>query len=325
MTLRFGVIGATSMVHRLAWRDAILATEGVTLAHEASSTPHDLPELDGVRRSDAYAAVLADDEVDVVYVPLPNHLHEEWVLACADAGKHVVCEKPLAIDRASAARMAAACDAAGVTLLEAYMSPFHPRSAAVLTAVADGALGGPLRHAEARFDGHLDRDNHRWSAANGGGALLDLGIYCLEPMLTAMGWDGEERPAAVAASARWVGDPGDEVDAATAALLTWTDGTTMAFHVDFAGPERQRLELLGPTAAIEVPERHATPGPADTGYRRRERDGTVVDVVTPGGDVYAGLVAHVRDVLVDGAAPLRPVTRSVALAGLLDRVREASR
>lgn len=319
--LGFGVLGATSMVHRLAWRDAILATAGVVLVHEASRAPDALPVLEGVRRSDRYAAVLEDDQVDVVYVPLPNHLHEEWVLACAEAGKHVVCEKPLAIDRASAARMATACEDAGVVLVEAYMSPFHPRSVAVRDAVTSGALGGPLRHAEARFDGVLEPGNHRWAVANGGGALLDLGIYCLEPMLTAMDWDGTEQPVEVAASARRAGDG---VDEATAALLTWADGTTMAFHVDFAGPERQRLELVGPAAAIEVPERHATPGPDDHGYRHRDRDGVVTEVGTPAGDAYAGLVAHVRDVLVDGAPSLRPIERSVALAGLLDLVRDAS-
>lgn len=319
--LRIGVLGATSMVHRLAWRGAIRATDGVRLVHEASRSPDALPELDGVRRSGSYEAVLADDDVDVVYIPLPNHLHEEWVLTCAAAGRHVVCEKPLAVDRASAQRMVDACADAGVVLLEAYMSPFHPRSVAVQQAVADGVLGGPLRHAEARFDGVLDTDNHRWAVANGGGALLDLGIYCLEPMLTAMGWDGEEQPVEVAASARRAGDG---VDEATAALLTWADGTTMAFHVDFAGPERQRLELIGPTAAIEVPERHATPGPDDHGYRLRDREGEVTVVDTAGDDCYRGLVAHVRDVLVHGAAAQRPAERSVALAGLLDLVRDAS-
>lgn len=324
--LGFGVVGATSMVHRLAWRPAILATDGVRLVHEASRTPAALPRLDGVRRSQDYESVLADDEVDVVYVPLPNHLHERWVLACAAAGKHVVCEKPLAVDAAAARRMAAACDEAGVVLLEAYMSPFHPRSAAVLDAVADGALGGRLRHAEARFDGLLDEGNHRWSAANGGGALLDLGIYCLEPMLAAWGWDGEEQPVEVAASSRWRGDPdGDGVDEATAALLTWADGTTMTLHVDFAGPERQRLELVGPDAAIEVPERMATPGPDDGGYLRRNRDGAVSEVPTDAGDPYAGLAAHVRDVLVTGVAPRRSTTRSVATAGLLDLVAASSR
>jgi predicted dehydrogenase len=144
-------------------------------------------------------------------------------------------------------------------------------------------------------------------------------------MLTAMGWDGQEAPADIAASARWAGAAGDEVDAALAAMLTWADGTTMSFHVDFAGPERQRLELLGPTAAIEVPERHATPDQDDSGYLRRSRDGTVTRVPTASSATYASLVAHVRDVLVDGAPPLRPAARSVALAGLLDDIRDAAR
>ncbi len=322
MTLRFGVLGATSMVHRLAWRDAILATDGVALVHEASRTPDALPTLDGVRRSAPYDAVLADPDVDVVYIPLPNHLHERWVLASAAAGKHVVCEKPLAVDAASAQRMDDACEVAGVTLLEAYMSPFHPRSAAVLDAVADGELGGPLRHAEARFDGTLDPGNHRWSLANGGGALLDLAIYCLEPMLTAMGWDGVSQPTQVAASSS--GGAQGDAESAVAALLTWADGTTMSFHVNFAGPERQRLELIGDDAAIEVPERHATPDTSDSGYLLRARDGSVTEVATETGDAYARLVAHVRDVLVSGAAAHRPVSRSVALAGLLDRIRAAS-
>lgn len=324
--LGFGVVGATSMVHRLAWRDAILATDGVRLVHEASRTPDELPRLDRVRRSPDYEAVLADDDVDVVYVPLPNHLHEQWVRACATAGKHVVCEKPLGVDAPSARRMAMACDDAGVTLVEAYMSPFHPRSAAVQAAVADGVLGGRLRHAEARFDGLLDEHNHRWSAANGGGALLDLGVYCLEPMLTAWGWDGEEEPLEVAASSRWRGDPDDDgVDEATGALLTWADGTTMALHVDFAGPERQRLELVGPRGAVEVPDRMATPGPDDRGYLRRSHDGHVTEVATDAGDPYAGLVAHVRDVLTGATPSARPAARSVALAALLDLIATASR
>ncbi len=326
MTLRFGVLGATSMVHRLAWRDAIIATPGVALVHEASRDPDRLPVVDDVRRSADYAAVLTDPAVDVVYVPLPNHRHEEWVVASAEAGKHVVCEKPLAADAATAARMVAACEDAGVVLLEAYMSPFHPRSAAVGAAVADGVLGGGLRHGEARFDGRLDPDNHRWSAAAGGGALLDLGIYCLEPLLDAMGWDGVEQPTSVAASARWAGDPAvDGVDEATAALLSWSDGTTMAIHVDFAGPERQRLELIGPTAAVEVPERMATPGPRDTTYVVRDDAGVTSVVETAGGDPYEGLVAHVRDVLVAGRPPRRPPSRSVALLGLLDRIAAACR
>lgn len=321
--LRVGVLGATSMIHRLALRDALLATPGVELVHEASRSGG-LPVLDRVRRSegaDAYEQLLDDDDVELVYVPLPNHLHEEWVVACAEAGRHVLCEKPLAVDAASARRMADACETAGVVLLEAYMSPFHPRSAAVQHAVEGGALGGSLREAHARMTGTVAPDNHRWGAERpGGGALLDIGIYCLEPMLTAAGWDGSS-PAHVAARSRRVAGG---VDAATTALLELTSGVTCAFHVDMQAPDQQRLQLTGPTAAIEVHTRHATPDRRDSGYLLRDAAGSLTEVPTATGSCYEGLLAHVRDVVRGLATPLRPPARSVAIASVLDAIAAAA-
>lgn len=314
--LGFGVLGATSMVHTAVVRAAIAAVEGVALVHEASRSG---ASPDGAARwSTDYAAVLADPEVDVVYLPLPNHLHEEWVLACAAAGKHVLCEKPLGVDAASAQRMADACAAAGVQLLEAYMSPFHPRSAAVQQAVADGAIGEVV-HGEARMSGVLAADNHRWSRANGGGALLDVGIYCLEPVLTAFGWDGA-MPSSVAATARVAGDGVDET---LSALLAFDGGRSLHLWVSFAAPDQQRLALTGTTGAIEV-SRHATPDRRDSGYDLRALDGTVTRVPTGTGDCYEGMVAHTRDVLLGDAAPLRAAARSVALARVLDAIADAA-
>jgi xylose dehydrogenase (NAD/NADP) len=319
--LRIGVVGATARIHELALRPAMEAVEGVRLVHEGSRGGG-LEPRDGVRRSegpDAYERVVADDDVDLVYVPLPNHLHEEWVLAAAAAGRHVLCEKPLSTDAASAQRMADACDEAGVVLVEAYMTPYHPRTAAVLDAVRAGALGGPLREAHARMSGTLPRDDHRFSVANGGGALLDIGIYCLEPMLAAAGWDGS-LPRHVTAHARRAGDG---IDEATTALLELGDGTTCSFHVDFAAPDQQRLQLTGEAAAIVV-DVHATPDRSHSGYVRRETDGTEHEVPTATGDCYEGMLAHVRDVVWGRAALQRPPARSVALARVLDAIAAAS-
>ena len=143
------------------------------------------------RTYQSYASLVEDPEVEAVYVPLPNSLHREWVERAAAAGKHVLCEKPLAPTAADARAMADACAAAGVALLEAYMTPFHPRARAVEALVASGRLGA-LRFGRAVFTGVLDRpDDHRWRPEMGGGALLDVGIYCVAPLLA-----GDERPAA---------------------------------------------------------------------------------------------------------------------------------
>ncbi len=315
--LGVGVLGASSMVYTAVVADAVTAVDGVQLVHEASGSSGSA--AGPVRRSTDYAAVLADPDVDIVYIPLPNHLHEEWVVRAAEAGKHVLCEKPLAVDAASARRMAQACEQAGVVLMEAYMSPFHPRSVAVQEAVAGGGVGR-LLHGEARMSGVLPADNHRWAVANGGGALLDVGIYCLEPMLSAMGWAGEA-PASIAAASEL---GGDGVDTTTSAWLSFEGGATLHLWVSFAAPDQQRLVLTGSEGGIEVAERHATPDRRDSGYDLRRLDGTVEHVGTGTGDCYEGMVAHMRDVVRGTVPALRPPSRSIAVAELLDRVAAAA-
>ena len=98
-------------------------------------------ELGIPRTHGSYEALLADPDVDAVYIPLPNHLHARWVMAAAAAGKHVLCEKPLAMNAPEAQRMADACAEAGVVLLEAFMYRLHPSWAAVRNLVASGRIG----------------------------------------------------------------------------------------------------------------------------------------------------------------------------------------
>ena len=183
--LRWGVIGATSWVAAKAVIPAIVASPRARLVAVASQGTNAPPSGDGLRTYQSYAALLDDPDVEAVYVPLPNSLHRTWVERAALAGKHVLCEKPLAPTAADATAMASASAAAGVTLLEAYMTPFHPRAAAIDALVRSGRLGD-LRFARAAFTGVLDRANdHRWRPEMGGGALLDVGIYCVAPLLVA--------------------------------------------------------------------------------------------------------------------------------------------
>lgn len=318
--LRWGVIGATSYVAQKAILPAIAASPTARLVALASERAADagasrtgfLPE----RFYRSYAALLDDPEVEAVYVPLPNSLHREWVERAAAAGKHILCEKPLAPTAADAAAMVAACRSADVTLLEAYMTPFHPRAMAIDTLLASGRLGA-LRFARAAFTGVLcRRDDHRWRAEMGGGALLDVGIYCVAPLLAAAG-----RAPARAEGAAALAPSG--VDASFSGWLHFGDGFSAAIECSFDAPERQSLEIVGTDGAVLVDRAH-TPGPADVAFTLRGRDGRCTDVVAGGANPYRAMIDHFAAVVRHGAPPRRSVADSISVLTVLDRLRAAA-
>lgn len=310
------------MVARLAVLPALVASPTARLVSVSSrsAAPGRYDDFGAERAVPSYQDVLDDPEVEAVYIPLPNSLHAEWTARAAAAGRHVLCEKPLARNQPEAKAMAEACLAAGVVLMEAYMTPFHPRSAAMAELAASGRLGR-LRFAHAAFTGVLSRtDDHRWRPEMGGGALLDVGIYCLAPILAAAG-----RPVeAVAASARTTGGgQGKGVDASFSGWLDLGRGFSAAIECSFEAPERQRLEIVGTEAAV-VATRAFTPGPADASLTLCLRDGTSEQVETGGASCYLGMVEHFAAVVRGRAAPRRPPADSVALAGVMDRLARAA-
>lgn len=298
-----GVLGGRSWIANEAVIPAIRHSAGATLASVGS-------------RSSAigYADVLADREVDAVYIALPNAMHRKWVVAAAEAHKHVLCEKPLGVSLADARIMADACEAAGVLLAEAYMTPFHPRSEAIDACLTSGELG-EFRHVDAAFTFRLSEDeNYRWSAERGGGALLDVGIYCLAPVLTAMGGP----PTTVASQVTVAGD----VDATTAAWLGWSSGATASVLTSIELPERQALLVCGTAGTLAV-DRPFTPGSTDSAYTITRPDGTVERRSTAGGNCYQAMIEAFA-AAVRGSAPWpRPVGASIIMAGLCDRIRAA--
>ena len=312
------MIGATSQVAQKAVLPAIVASPGARLVAVASESAADggRGRFRAVRAYRTYAALLDDPEVDAVYVPLPNGLHRQWVERAAAAGKHVLCEKPLAPTAADAEAMGAACAKAGVALLEAYMTPFHPRAGAIETLIASGRLGA-LRFARAAFTGALDRpDDHRWRPELGGGSLLDVGIYCVAPLLAAAG----RLPARVEAAASLAKSG---VDASFSGWLDFGDGFTATIECSFDAPERQSLEIVGTEAAVLVDRAH-TPGHEDVAFTLRHRDGRVEAMVAGGGDPYRGMIEHFQAVVRGEVEPRRSCADSVALLTVLERLREAS-
>jgi len=314
----WGVLGATSQVAQQAVLPAIVASaRGRLLAVASRRWPPGGGRTFGASRVyDAYEGVLEDPAVEAVYVPLPNALHREWVERAAGAGKHVLCEKPLATTADEARTMAVACARAGVLLAEAYMTPFHPRAQALDALVRSGRLGA-LRFARAAFTGVLRRpDDHRWRPETGGGALLDVGIYCVAPLLAAAG----RLPVRVEATA--VVTPAG-VDASFAAWLDFGEGLVAAIEGSFDAPERQLLELVGTQAAVTV-ERAHTPGPDDRTLALCHRDGRVEAMTTGGDDPYRVMVDHVAAVIRGEGRLSRTPEDAVLALTVLDRVRRAA-
>lgn len=181
--LRWGVIGAAEFARNHMAR-AIHAAEGAELAALATSDPDKARGFrafaPGLKVHSTYDALLADPDIDAVYVPLPNHLHVEWALRALDAGKHVLVEKPLGMKAGDFDAVIAARDRTGLLAAEAFMPPHHPQHIRARELVQGGAIG-ELRHVEAIFsyNNESDTGNIRNRAETGGGAMPDIGVYII--------------------------------------------------------------------------------------------------------------------------------------------------
>jgi predicted dehydrogenase len=178
--VRWGVLGAANFAREHMAR-AIHAAEGAEFHSLATSSPEKAEPFQefapGLKVHASYDDLLADPEVDAVYVPLPNHLHVEWSLRAIDAGKHVLCEKPMTMRASEFDGLIAARDRSGLLVAEAYMIVHHPQWIRARELVQGGAIG-ELRHVSAEFSFNLqDMSNIRNRPETGGGALGDIGVY----------------------------------------------------------------------------------------------------------------------------------------------------
>ncbi len=306
-TLRWGVL-STANIGRAAVNPAIQASRNGSLVAVASRT--DAPARDfadkwGIpRHYGSYQELLDDPEIDAVYNPLPNSLHLEWTVRAAQAGKHVLCEKPLALNEAECKEMAAAADANGVKLLEAFMYRFHPRTQKVLEMVRAGDIGD-LRVIRSSFTFRLTQpENIRLNPDLGGGALMDVGCYCVNVSRTMAGAEPEQ----VQATANWT-DRG--VDEEMAGTLRFPGGVLAHFDCSLTMERNEVYEVAGTEGHLQVPSSFL-PGREDASIlHHRGRSGTTT-VVVPGADEYQLMVEHFADCVL-GGHPLEYTADEAAL------------
>ncbi|MFC7703315.1 Gfo/Idh/MocA family protein [Plastorhodobacter daqingensis] len=180
--LRWGVLGAAKIARNFVC-PAIHQAEGAALVALATQSAEKaqpfLARYPGLRIHDSYEALLQDPDIDAVYVPLPNHLHVEWTERALRAGKHVLCEKPIALAASEIDRLIAARDETGLMAAEAFMILHHPQWQRARDLLKDGAIGR-LRHVDGVFTyRNTDAGNIRNRAEMGGGGIYDIGVYPL--------------------------------------------------------------------------------------------------------------------------------------------------
>ncbi|GAC1313492.1 MAG: Gfo/Idh/MocA family oxidoreductase [Chloroflexota bacterium] len=247
--LRWGVLSTADIAVRRvipAMREA-RGNDVVALASRSQERADAVGSaLDIPRRYGRYEDLLRDPEVDAVYVPLPNSVHAEWTIRAAEAGKHVLCEKPMARTVDECQAMIDACRSAGVRFMEGFMYRFHPQHAYVRDLIASGAIGNPTLIRSA-FCVRMQRppEDIRFAVELGGGALFDVGVYAIDAARWLAG-----APLTSAVGQVVYGDSG--TDTSATASLVFDNGVIASASCSFVAAGGSMYEIMGPLGRITV-------------------------------------------------------------------------
>jgi predicted dehydrogenase len=249
--IRIGILGAARIAPRgiVTPANDLLGAEVVAIASRDLARARDFAAQHSIPLAlGSYAELISRDDIDLVYVPLPPSAHLEWCTAALNSGKHVLVEKPFANNALDAAQIVAAARAAGRHVIEGFHYRYHPLFERALTELRRGVVG-PVRRIEAVFNAVLpDTPGElRYIEELGGGALMDLGCYCMHWIRTVAG----DEPTVVRASAKCV-VPG--VDIATEAELAFTSGPTATLRCSMQpddGAMNRRLRVEGDKGVLE--------------------------------------------------------------------------
>lgn len=259
----------------------------------------------------SYEALLADPDIDVIYNPLPNTMHSEWTIKAADAGKHVLCEKPLVTTLAEFDQVEAAAQRNKVTIFEAFMYLHHPQTRKMQELIAAGEIG-QIQQINGWFHFYLPAEratNIRLSATLDGGSLWDVGVYpnSASIMMAQAGGAGA-LPQTVWAN-KIVGESG--VDVAMRAQLQFANGLVAQISSGLRTPFREAVHVIGDKGAIHLIEPWK-PGIAGKESRclLMKTDGSEQVITTPAINPYLCEVEAMEACILDSAAPVVPLSLS---------------
>ncbi|MFC0399874.1 Gfo/Idh/MocA family protein [Paraburkholderia rhizosphaerae] len=266
---------------------------------------------------DSYEALLADPEIDAIYIPLPNHLHVEWTIKCVEAGKHVLCEKPIGLNAEQSERLIAARNKTGRYVQEAFMVRTHPQWLKVRELIDEGVLG-ELRAISGGFSYYnTDPRNIRNQNDIGGGGLLDIGCY---PITTSRFVTRREPCRVVAMLER---DPAFGVDRLGSVLMDF-EGVQANFFYSTQIHPYQRMQFHGTTGRIEVEIPFNAPNDRPTRLLISERNSAGVDterwLELPVCDQYGVAATVFAEAILSGGQQAIPLEDARANMQVIDAV-----
>ena len=301
--LRWGILGAARVNERLL--PAIVEAANAELVAIASRRPGAAaetlakyaPQQQGMKTYDQLDALLADDEIQAVYLPLANHEHAEWTLRAIQHGKHVLCEKPMALTVADIEAIEAAARQRQVTVMEGFMYRFHPQHARVLELIRSGLIGD-IRTVRASYS-FMMRPARMYrlteGVERGGGAMWDIGCYAIHSLRMFFDHD----PVAVTALAKYV-DSG--ADITTSGVVDFGDGKHAHFDFSFERARRCEYEVIGTQGGLKCHVVWQLPGdvPVISWWTEDGRSGTEQ---YPPANHFRLEIEHFSDCVLNGKAP----------------------
>ena len=325
--IRWGILGNATIARKCVIGAIQKSRNGLVHAL-ATRSPADAEEVateNGIRNVyEGYDAVLEDPAVDAVYVPLPNHMHLPWTLKALSAGKHVLCEKPLACNAGETREMAVRAKEQDLLLMEAFMYRFHPRSRHIKQMVDQGKIGSPCLVRSA-FCYHMDDDilqssgNARLKPDMGGGALLDVGCYSVSVARWLMGAE----PTAVQAQAVY---QSTGVDIHLVGTLRFKGEKLAVLEASFISALQQTYTVVGRDGAVDLPHDAFIPWEKEAAYTLRSKDQEAgVEHVIQGADEYQLMVEHFSDAILGRAKLDYSPEESIANMRVLDALSEAAK
>ena len=312
--VRWGILSTARINSRLApgMKESSLTELVAVASRELPRAEAAARELGARKAFGSYEELLSSDEVDAVYISLPNSLHLEWCIKAAEAGKHVLCEKPLASNAVEAKKAVKACEKEEVLLMEAFMYRHHPQHAKVREVLSSGRIGEPSVVNTRHSLSVESMDDIRWKGALAGGALMDVGCYCINASRFIYGSEP------IRAKALWDFNNERGVDQTTLGVLEFPKDQFASFICSMRMQRTNQYEIIGTEGSIEATTAFV-PGTADTVVRIRDKSGTE-EIVVPGIDQYRLEVEHFSRAIIEETGLSYPAENGLANMRAIDLV-----